>query len=104
MAHAEDGSPAALLSFGGGTLLSHLCEQLRAQGVGAISLLTRPEWVTQFAGAVPDAPVETARTQAETLEAIAAAAESGVGPMIVAHGEIATHGSMLAGLLRDPRV
>ncbi len=106
-AATEESAPASLLALHGGTVLGHLCGQLRHEGVDDVRVLTRPEWHQQLAGAVghqAGVTVVDVASLADAFTAVAAAATAANGAVLLAHGEIVTHTSMLAGLLRDPRV
>ncbi|MDP9405371.1 MAG: CDP-alcohol phosphatidyltransferase family protein, partial [Actinomycetota bacterium] len=106
-AATEESAPASLLALHGGTVLGHLCGQLRAEGVDDVRVLTRPEWHDPVAGAVAHqtgVSVVDVASLADTFAAVGAAATTASGALLLAHGEIVTHTAMLAGLLRDPRV
>src|SRR3712207_3326736 len=104
-AAAHDGSPAALLPLRRkSTLLSNLLTQLRAQGVDELWVLTRPEWVDAVSDSVTADGVVGVASLSDSLDKIAQFALRGTGPLVLAHAEILTHDSVLAGLLNDPRV
>jgi phosphatidylglycerophosphate synthase len=104
-AAANDGSCAALLQLRRkSTLLSNLIGQLRKQGVDEVRVLTRLEWVDTVSHAVAADGVIGVASLSDSLTRIADLAQAGTGPLLLGHGEILTHDSVLAGLLNDPRV
>lgn len=106
-AASESGGPAALLPVGGTTLLGRLRAQLEDHGVSACTVLTRPEWRGLCEDVLPlEVPVDVVGvgTLAAAFEGIARAAERAPGPLLLLQAEIMVHGSVLVGLLSDPRV
>jgi hypothetical protein len=101
---AADGSPAALLPWEGGTLLSRLLGQLAELGIGDVRVLARPVHEAAVRAVAGDRVRVSSGTDAD-LRAIAetAAARGGAG-IVILPGEIVTHREALAGLLKDPRV
>jgi hypothetical protein len=105
-APAGDGAAAAL-PWEDGTLLGRLLRQLAAVGVRRAHVITRPEWLDSLRRSAEDAGLrvhlhECADTP-EALRVVAAVAGSGEDGLVLAYGDIVTHGEALAGLLADPR-
>jgi hypothetical protein len=100
---AAGGGPAALLPFEEGTLLSRVVGQLVRAGVRSVLVLTRPHWegdVRQAAGGA--AEVRSSPSVSADLRAIADLAD-GTGALVIAYGEVVTHGEALRGLIAEPR-
>lgn len=104
-APAEDGGPAALQPWEGGTLLGRLLEQLGALGVHDLHVVTRPGWEAAVRAATGDAAIVLASPDpAGDLRLIAEVAREGEGGLVVLGAEILTQREALAGLLVDPRL
>ena len=103
-AATADGGPAALLAFRSQTLLRHLLGQLRASGIDAVHVVTRPAWTPMVTAQVATARVHPAGDLRETLAVIGDLAASADGGLLLAHAEVALHAAALEGLLFDPRV
>jgi CDP-alcohol phosphatidyltransferase-like enzyme len=101
-AASDDGGPAALLPWDGGTILSRVVAQLASLGVQRVHVITRPAWEAHVRAAT-DAPVRTSATLPDDLRAVAELASGATG-LVAMHGDIVTHREALAGLLADPRV
>src|SRR5689334_3419218 len=98
-APAEDGRPAALLPWTGGTVVARVVGQLAALGVGTTIVLARPDWRRAVQDAVgAGAEVRASAAVADDLRAIAAAARATGGALLVLYGELVTHTEALVGL------
>jgi phosphatidylglycerophosphate synthase len=95
---AEDGRPAALLPWEGGTVLGRLVAQLRELGATDVIVLARPA----FAAAVREAlgPAADLRATAGVAADLREIAATGAG--IVVYGDLVTHTEALRGLLANP--
>jgi phosphatidylglycerophosphate synthase len=95
---AEDGRPAALLGWEGGTVVGRLVAQLRELGATNIVVLARPSFAAAVRDAVgPAADVRASADVAADLRAIAAASAG-----VVIYGDLVTHTEALRGLLANP--
>jgi CDP-alcohol phosphatidyltransferase-like enzyme len=103
-APADGAGPAALLSWGGSTLLARTIEQLASLGAGAFHVVTRPQWEHDVARAATRAAVTASADAAEDLRIVAGIARGGDGALIVADAAIVTQRGVLAHLVLDPRV
>ncbi|MEA2441577.1 MAG: hypothetical protein QOH76_3001, partial [Thermoleophilaceae bacterium] len=100
---AGEHGPAATQAWGGSTVVARLVDQLAALGVRDVHVITRPEWEGRLDG-LP-VTVTSSASDAEDLRTVARIArDGGGGSLLVAHGDIVTHGSALDALLTDPRV
>jgi hypothetical protein len=90
------GTPAALLPWGDGTVLSRLAAALAASGAGDLRVVVRPE----HEGALVDfAPVLVSPDPAADLRLIASLAREAAGPVVLAHGDLVVHPDRLARLV-----
>jgi phosphatidylglycerophosphate synthase len=104
-APAEEGGPAALLPWEGGTVLGRLLDQLASLGVRTAHVVTRPAWAAAVREAGADAEVAVAEDLAADLRLVAAlAADAPPGGIVLLAADVVTHREALAGLLADPRV
>jgi phosphatidylglycerophosphate synthase len=107
-AAADDGLPAAALPWGGGTLLQRLLGQLAELGIEEAHVVSRPGCAdaldASLAGLELAVQLHSCANVVEDLRTVASLARAGDGPLVVAQGEVVTHGEALAGLLADPRV
>jgi hypothetical protein len=101
-APAGDGGCAALLPWGGGTVLGRLVSQLADLGLRDIHVVTRPAWQGAV-GATAGATVHASPDVEHDLR-LAARIADGDGGMVVLYGDIVTHRGALAGLIADPRL
>jgi Family of unknown function (DUF5941)/CDP-alcohol phosphatidyltransferase len=117
-APAPGEGPAALLPFDeGDTLLGRLLDQLTALGVADLHIITRPGWSALVDAAHGSRPrvyaaptpagdatvVHVSPTPADDLRLVAELAAAADGGVVVALGDIVTHGEAVANLLADPR-
>lgn len=100
------GGAAGLMRVGPTTLLGRLRKQLKDHGVHDVTVLTRPEWRQQCQAALAGDGVEVigVGTLAAAFQEFARLAARDEGPLLLLQGELLMHGSVLAGLLHDPRV
>jgi hypothetical protein len=102
---ADDGGPAALQPWEGGTLLGRLLEQIASLGVPDVRVITRPGWEGAVRAAAGDAAAVLASTDpAADLRLVAEVAREGEGGLVVLGAEILTQREALAGLMVDPRL
>ncbi|MEA2458959.1 MAG: hypothetical protein QOC95_1931, partial [Thermoleophilaceae bacterium] len=106
-AGAADG-PAATQPWEDRTLVRRLVDQLASLGIGAVHVITRPEWEGDLRAALAghEIPVSVVASAgaAGDLTAVARIAAGGSGRLILAYADLLTHREALAGLLADPRV
>jgi phosphatidylglycerophosphate synthase len=107
-AAADDGAPAAALPWGDGTVLRRLLAQLGELGIGQAHVIARPESIgalePSLAGLEASVELRPSVDVAEDLRLLAHLARDGDGALVVAYGDVVTHGEALAGLLADPRI
>ena len=105
---AADGGPAALLGTPEQTALGRLLDQLAALSVRQAWIVARPEWVDEVRavgdGASLAVRVRAAEDREADLRIAAEVAAQGVGDLLLAPGDAATHREALAGLVADPRI
>src|SRR5690349_6757065 len=75
-AAADDGRAAALLPWGGGTLLGRMVGQMGEIGLGTTYVITRPEWEAEVRAAAPEATVHASEGIGSDLARIAEIARS----------------------------
>ncbi|MGH3665015.1 MAG: CDP-alcohol phosphatidyltransferase family protein [Egibacteraceae bacterium] len=98
------GGPAALLRFRKGSVLGRLTDQLVRHGVDRIHVLTRSEWEESISHEAGEAKVEPVQDLPGVFRSIGEIAGAGGEGLLLLHGEILMHDSVLVGLLRDPRI
>jgi phosphatidylglycerophosphate synthase len=107
-AAADEGGPAAALPWSGGTVLQRLLGQLGALGIRRAHVVTRADWEPAIAAAISGVDsavsVEMSPDAAGDVRAVADAARSGDGGILVAYADMVVHGEALGGLLAEPRV
>jgi hypothetical protein len=103
---AQD-APAATLSWGEGTIVGRLLDQLGALGVGSIVVITRPRWedaLRQAIGGREQVEVTVSPGVAEDLRVIARLARNRAGGIVLVAANVVTHMQALAKLIEDPRL
>jgi hypothetical protein len=107
-AAAAEGSPAATLSWEGGTLLGRLLDQLSGLDVRSAHVIVRPEAAAAIelvsAPAGLSVRVHGSHGAAADLRTVAQLARAAPGALVIASADTVTQREVLAGLLADPRV
>src|SRR3954451_21888537 len=105
-AAAAEGSPAATLSWEGGTLLGRLLDQLAGVDVRSAHVIARPEVAIELGSAPAGLSVRVhgSHGAAADLRIVAQLARAAPGALVIASADTVTQREVLAGLLADPRV
>lgn len=95
--------PSALVEIDGRPAAVRLIAQLRAIGVGSITVVTRPGWREELVAAL-DADVVEAPTLSAAIGEVARAASDRRGELVMAHADVVVSTGALRALVEDPRV